>query len=128
MEFLFKIDGCKCLTIVAFAPGIFTQESALEKQQYIITFLEEALQFSTAMAGAVPKLEKMLLSTTMTDVLEAIEFFKTGYLFNIQDTENGMRLMLRLLYVSTGQDRNEKGEAVIKAYHSILFTTDATGR
>lgn len=80
------------------------------------------------MTQAVPKLEQMLLSTTMTDVLEAIEFFKTGYLFNIKGTENGMRLMLRLLYISTGQDKNEKGEAVIKAYHSILFSTDATGR
>lgn len=80
------------------------------------------------MAQAVPKLEQMLLSTTMSDVLEAIEFFKTGYLFDIKGTENGMRLMLRLLYISTGQDKNEKGEAVIKAYHSILFNTDATGR
>lgn len=80
------------------------------------------------MAGAVPKLEQMLLSTTMTDVLEAIELFKTGYLFDIKGTENGMRLMLRLLYISTGQDKNEKGEAVIKAYHSILFGTDETGR
>lgn len=80
------------------------------------------------MTRAVPKLEQMLLSTTMTDVLEAIEFFKMGYLFGIKGTENGMRLMLRLLYISTGQDKNEKGEAVIKAYHSILFGTDATGR
>lgn len=80
------------------------------------------------MAGAVPKLESMLFSTTNTDVLEAIEFFKTGYLFDIKGTEVGMRLMLRLLYINTQQDKNEKGEAVIKAYHSVLFGTDAMGR
>lgn len=106
----------------------YQQEGQIGIQQNIITFLEEALHFSTAMTRAVPKLEQMLLSTTISDVLEVIEFFKTGYLFNIKGTENGMRLMLRLLYISTGQDKNEKGDAVIKAYHSILFGTDATGR
>lgn len=68
------------------------------------------------------------MSSTTSDVLEVIEFFKTGYLFNIKGTEVGMRQMLRLLYVNTGQDKNEKGEAVIKAYHNVLFGTDATGR
>lgn len=80
------------------------------------------------MTNAVPKLEELLMSTTMTDVLEAIEFFKTGYLFNIKGTESGMREMLRLLYVNTSQDKNEKGEAVMRSYHQILFGTDAHGR
>lgn len=93
------------------------------------------------------------MSTTMTDVLvskgfifpiqnisfslffslstnqkEVIEFFKTGYLFNIKGCESGMKSMLRLLYIHTGQDKNEKGEAVIRAYHSVLFQTDLEGR
>lgn len=80
------------------------------------------------MAGVVSKLEEMLMSTANTDVLEAIEFFKTGYLFNIKGTETGMRLMLRLLYINMGQEKNEKGEAVINAYHNVLFRTDASGR
>lgn len=80
------------------------------------------------MALAVPKLEEMLMSSTSSDVLEAIEFFKTGYLFNIKGTEVGMRQMLRLLYINTGQEKNEKGEAVINAYQTVLFGTDATGR
>lgn len=89
----------------------------------------DSLELSTALERAVPKVEKMLMSRTAPDLLGAIEFFKTGgHLFKIKDTENGMRLMLRLLYISTGQDKKEKGEAVIKAYHSVLFGTDATGR
>lgn len=94
----------------------------------IIGFLEDALEYSKAMALAVPKLEEMLLSSTVSDVLEAIDFFKTCCLFKIKGTESGMKLMLRLLYVVAGQDKNQKGEAVIKAYHSIFFNTDATGR
>lgn len=98
------------------------QTSELEKRDSIIAFLQDSLEFSKA------KMEEMLMSRTDTDILEAMEFFTTGYLFKIKDTENGMRLVLRLLYVSTGQDKNEKSEAVIKAYGNVLFDTDATGR
>lgn len=79
------------------------------------------------MVNAVPKLEELLMSITVTDTMEAIGFFKTGYLFNIKGTEVGLRLMLRLLYINTGQDKNDKSEAVLKSYHQILFGTDATG-
>ncbi|XP_031627006.1 condensin complex subunit 1-like [Contarinia nasturtii] len=104
-------------------------ESELDKQATIVGFLQDALQFSQAIAGAVPKLEEMLMSTTSSDTLEAIEFFKTGYLFDIKGTETGMKLMLRLLYlINTGQEKDEKSEAVMRAYHQILFGTDATDR
>lgn len=105
------------------------QQSELEKQVNVVGFLEDALEFSQAIAGAVPKLEEMLMSTTISDALEAIEFFKTGYLFDIKGTENGLKLMLRLLYIiNTGQEKNEKSEAVLRAYHQILFVTDSTNR
>lgn len=80
------------------------------------------------MAGAVPKVENLLFSTTTTDVFEAVEFFKTGYMFDIKGTEAGMRKMLRLLYICSGQEKNEKGEAVIRAYQTVFFQTDATER
>lgn len=86
------------------------------------------MEFAKAIGSAIPKLEQMLLSTTLSDVLEAIEFFKTGYLFDVNGTEHGMRLMLRLLYICSGNDKNEKGDAVIKAYYAVLFQTDTSGR
>lgn len=107
---------------------IWFQTSELEKQDALVGFLQDTLEFSKIMATAVPVLEQMLMSTTVSDVFETIEFFKTGYLFNIKGTEAGMRLMLRLLHINTGSDKNEKGEAVIKAYHAVLFGTDTNGR
>lgn len=107
---------------------VLVQDDELETREGIVGFLEDNLEFANAIASAIPKLEQMLLSTTLSDVLESIEFFKTGYLFNVNGTENGMRLMLRLLYICSGNDRNEKGEAVIKAYHSVFFQTDCLNR
>lgn len=122
------IEGIFKTRVVFLWMVFYLQTSELEIQDGIIGFLQDALEFSRAMALAVPKLEEMLLSTTPSDVFEAIEFFKTGYLFNIKGTQSGMRLMLRLLYVTASQEKNEKGEAVIKAYQTVLFCTDATGR
>lgn len=104
------------------------QDDEIETCESTVGFLQDNLEFANAIGSAIPKLELMLLSTTLSDVLESIEFFKTGYLFNVNGTEHGMRLMLRLLYICTGNDKNEKGDAVIKAYHTVLFQTDCTGR
>lgn len=73
---------------------------------------------------AVPKIEEYLMSKTNSDVVEAVDFFTAGYMFNIKNTESGMRRMLSLVW--TGE--KEKRAAVTKAYHQILFQTDADGR
>lgn len=66
----------------------------------------------------------MLLSKINNDVVEAVEFFTTAYLFGIKDTTSGMRKMLSLVWSSD----KEKREAVTKAYIRVLFGTDESGR
>lgn len=104
------------------------QDDEVETCEGTVGFLQDNLEFANAIGSAIPKLEQMLLSTTLSDVLESIEFFKAGYMFNVTGTEHGMRLMLCLLYICAGNDKNEKGDAVIKAYHTVLFQTDCSGR
>lgn len=89
-----------------------------------VEFLSDSLEFSEIITKAVPKLEELLMSKTNTDVFEAVDFFTTGYLFNIKGTESGMRRMLSLIW--TGD--KEKRSAVTKAYHRVLFETDCQGR
>lgn len=84
----------------------------------------DSLEFSKIITQAVPKLEMLLMSTTNTDVFEAIDFFTTGYLFKIKGTESGMRRMLSLVWTGDKDKRN----AVTKAYNQVLFQTDAEGR
>lgn len=66
----------------------------------------------------------MLLSKINNDVVEAVDFFTTAYLFGIKDTTSGMRKMLSLVWSSD----KEKREAVTKAYIRVLFGTDESGR
>lgn len=66
----------------------------------------------------------MLLSKTNTDVFEAIDFFTTAYLFGIKGTECGMRKILFLVWSGD----KDKHDGTTKAFHRILFVTDADGR
>lgn len=87
-------------------------------------FIKDSMEFTQTIAAGVPKIENMLMSKLNTDVVEAVEFFTTAYLFSIRDTEPGMRKMLWLVWSSD----KEKREAVTKAYIRVLFGTDQTGR
>lgn len=95
-----------------------------DKQSSMVDFFSDCLDFSRMITEAVPKIEEFLLSKTNSDVFEAIEFFTTGYLFNIKNTEHGVRRTLNLLW--TGD--KDKRAAVTDAYNRILFQTDSDGR
>lgn len=86
--------------------------------------MADSIEFSDIIAESVPKIENMLLSKNNTDVVEAVDFFTTAYLFGIKDTTSGMRKMLSLVWSSD----KEKREAVTKAYIRVLFGTDESGR
>lgn len=100
------------------------QGEELDVKESQVGFLTDSLAFSKVMAETVPKVEMLLMSTTNTDVFEAIDFFTTGYLFNIEGTQCGMRRMLCLVWTGDKDKRN----AVTKAYNKILFQTDCEGR
>ena len=95
-----------------------------DAQERVVQFLFDSMEFSEIITQAVPKIEELLLSKVNSDVFEAIDFFTTGYLFNIKGTECGMRRMLCLVW--TGD--KEKRAAVTKAYNRVLFQTDSEGR
>lgn len=104
--------------------SIKLQEAEYDVKMKQVGFLSDSLEFSEIVTEAVPKLEELLMSKTNTDVFEAIDFFTTGYLFNIKGTESGMRRMLSLIWTGDKEKRN----AVTKAYHRVLFQTDCEGR
>lgn len=100
------------------------QDEQFDVQNRLVEFYSDWLEFSKKIGEAVPKIEEYLMSKTNTDVIEAVDFFTTGYLFKVKDTSTGMRRMLSLVW--TGD--KEKRAAVTKAYHRVLFQTDFQGR
>lgn len=94
------------------------------KQEKIVEFLKDSIEFSTIIFSCLPKLEQMLMSTSNSDVVESINVLTTGFLFGIKDFKIGMTKILNLVW-STDK---EKRDAVVTAYHRVLFVTDKDGR
>lgn len=100
------------------------QEEEFDFKNRIVEFYADCLEYSKIIGEAVPRIEDFLVSKTNTDVIEAVDFFTTGYMFQVKNTTHGMRRMLSLVWT----EDKEKRAAVTKAYHRVLFETDVAGR
>lgn len=111
------------MTIVLMYYLLLQSEEQL-RQENIVSFLKDTIEFSEIITGVVLKFEEMLNSKTNSDVSEAVEFFTTGYKFAVTNSTKGMQKMLYLVW-STDK---EKRDVVTLAYKKILFITDYSGR
>ncbi|KAK3104798.1 hypothetical protein FSP39_010318 [Pinctada imbricata] len=87
------------------------------KQQILVQYLKDCLAFATQIQAAVPIICQLLGSKTVTDVLEAIDFFVTGFEFGVTATMMGIRRMLHLIW------SRESGvkDAVVSAYKRLYL-------
>ena len=78
---------------------------------------QESLAFATTLQKAVPVISQLLGSKNLTDVMEAIEFFVTGFEFGLASTMIGIRRMLPLIW------SKESGvkDAVVAAYKRLYL-------
>lgn len=63
-----------------------------------------------------------MFGNTMSESIEAIDFFTTAYQFNIPHTQNGIRAILSLI----DSNDNHIKEATVKAYKKVYLTVDDT--
>lgn len=104
--------------------GCKSFEDEYKKTENAVRFLEDSLEFSRIIVGAVPKLQELLMSKVDSDVTEAIDFFTSAYQFGIKDTEGGMR---QLLFLVWSLSKDKRGP-IRDAYKCVLFSTNQKGR
>lgn len=61
-------------------------------------YYADALKFINQLEKAIPQLCVLLVSTTKSEVLESMKFFRTAYEYNIQGAEMGIKRMLHLIW------------------------------
>ncbi|CAG2222377.1 CAPD2 [Mytilus edulis] len=90
----------------------------ISKQQIVVQYLKDSLLFATQIQKAVPMICQLLGSKSITDVLEAVEFFITGFEFGLGIMMMGIRRMLPLIW------SRESGikEAVVGAYKRLYLS------
>jgi condensin complex subunit 1 len=69
------------------------QQLRLTKKYY-----SDALKFITQIENAVPTLCQLLVSTTKSEVLESMRFFRMAYEYNLAGAEVGIKTMLHLIW------------------------------
>jgi condensin complex subunit 1 len=94
-------------------------------------YYADALRFINQIESAVPILCQLLVSTSKSEVLEAMRFFRTAYEYNIASAESGIKTMLHLIWTKDNNStaasteegidgRSIKGN-LIDVYRSLYF-------
>ncbi|TYJ51842.1 hypothetical protein B9479_007560 [Cryptococcus floricola] len=91
-------------------------------------YYADALRFVTQLENAIPTLCQLLVSTTKTEVLEAMRFFRVAYEYDLAGAEQGIKTMLHLIWTkdnnaTAGEENEGKGVrgSVIECYRSLYF-------
>lgn len=92
-------------------------------------YYSDALRFINQIESAIPILCQLLVSTTKTEVLEAMRFFRSAYEYDILSAEKGIKTMLHLIWTkdnnSTSSEEGMDGKGVraslIEVYRSLYF-------
>ena len=92
-------------------------------------YYADALRFINQIESAIPVLCQLLVSTTKTEVLEAMRFFRTAYEYNVASADQGIKTMLHLIWTkdnnSTSSEEGMDGKGIraslIEVYRSLYF-------
>lgn len=95
-------------------------------------YYSDAIQFIQILESAIPLVEKLLASKIKSEVLEAIYFFKTSWMYKLNGSSSGIRRMLHLIWSSdnstveesvkdTGAGGNEEGAKEVKEVKGVRF-------
>lgn len=91
----------------------------INKQQNLVQYFTNMLQFSKEIQEALPVICQLLHSTyTATDVLESVRFFVTAYQFGIRDAIVGVKNMLFHIWSKEDTIR----DSVVSAYKELYLS------
>ena len=92
-------------------------------------YYTDALRFINQIEAAIPTLCQLLVSTTKSEVLEAMRFFRTAYEYDVFGAEKGIKTMLHLIWTKDNNTTNtEEGmdgkgirATLIEVYRSLYY-------
>lgn len=94
-----------------------SQNSELTKQEFLVNYLKDSVNFAGMIDMALPVVCKLLGSKQVTDVLEAIQFFVSAWEFGVLNAMIGVRQMLSLIFSREQSIQT----AVVQAYKRLYI-------
>lgn len=74
--------------------NLMKQKEELKKKKQIVSYFENSLTFSEEMEKAIPFIEYLLFSTTVSDAVESCALLGSAYQFEIKGADRGIRKAL----------------------------------
>ncbi|CAG8601806.1 13057_t:CDS:2, partial [Acaulospora morrowiae] len=88
-------------------------------------YYTNAVRFVHQIHTAIPTLCQLLVSTTKSEVLEAIDFFVTAYTYKIEFAREGLKKMLYLIWTKDNNDEEKRiRKRLIESYRKLYFDFD----
>lgn len=113
--------------------AVEAEQSSLDPQEIMrlrLTkkYYTDALHFINQIEGAIPTLCQLLASTSKSEVLESMKFFRTAYEYDIESAEKGIKQMLHLIWTKDNNVSTEEGMEgrtvrgnLIDVYRTLYF-------
>ncbi|GAB6019778.1 Ncapd2p [Chamberlinius hualienensis] len=96
----------------------------IAKQRLLLNYLKDSIAFAKSVSKALPVIGHLLSSSQTTDVLEAIQFFKTAYQFGIHNSIIGIQKMLTLVWSKEAEIK----DAVSSTYKDLYLNPEQVGQ
>ncbi len=98
-------------------PASQVVDDEITRQDMLVTYLKDSLNFATELNEALPTVCTLLGSKQVSDVQEAISFFVAAFEFGIFNAMMGVRKMLSLIFSRESAVQN----AVVAAYKRLYI-------
>ncbi|KAG8183631.1 hypothetical protein JTE90_005619 [Oedothorax gibbosus] len=95
-----------------------TSEEECQKQQTLVNYLRDTLNFAEVIHGLSEPVCALLHSSTNTDVLEAIEFFTAAATSLVNGSDSGIREILNLVW----SNETAVKDAALNAFKSLYLS------
>nr|XP_008191925.1 PREDICTED: condensin complex subunit 1 isoform X2 [Tribolium castaneum] len=117
----FYINTVKFLTEMRTTAGMSQEDvEKIKALEGVIKYFEDMVKFLRTIHSVVEPMKMVLLSDTMSDTHEAIKFFVSAYHFKIDNANEGIIEMLKMMRTN----HEERKSAVTEALRTIYLVTD----
>ncbi|CAO3624953.1 unnamed protein product [Cunninghamella blakesleeana] len=97
----------------------------MQQLRLMKTFLMDAIRFIEQINKSIPVVGQLLSSKSKLEVVEAMDFFMTAYIYKISKAKDGIKKMLHLIWT---KDTSDEGKGIklklLECYKTLYIDTD----
>ncbi|KAI8073076.1 non-SMC mitotic condensation complex subunit 1-domain-containing protein [Gongronella butleri] len=103
----------------------FVSQENMQQLKFMQKFLADAVEFIKQLEACMPHINQFLSSKSKLEVVEAMDFYMTAYLYKVNHAKDGIRKMLHLIWT---KDTSDEGKGIklklLECYRTLYIDMD----